>query len=54
MGEAAGAEAWRGLRGRACGDGWTPRLGGLGRTLCCARLKKRRFDLKAVGSHGGF
>lgn len=53
MGETAGAEAWRGLRGGAYGDGWTLRLGGPGRTLCCARLKKLRLDLKAVGSHGG-
>lgn len=54
MGETAGAEAWRGLRGGAYGDGWTLRLGGPGRTLCSARLKKLRLDLKAVGSHGGF
>lgn len=35
MEEAAETEAWRGLRGGACGDGWTLRLGGPGRTLLC-------------------
>ena len=42
-----GRSSWgRGLErteGWACGDGWTLRLGGPGRTLCCAML--RNVDL---------